>query len=128
MPPCSIMYSSSPSSSGRSTGEDGWKGNVATANAIRGKGRQAIVCDRHCNFVGDVWRTAEGFCSGRARPNDITAASGVQDGIEINFGLSQTCLSTLELASNLRERQIGNEDLISVAGEVPGTRLSAGGV
>lgn len=43
MPPSSIMYSSSPSSSGRSAGAFGWKGKTAMAKAIRGRGRQGIA-------------------------------------------------------------------------------------
>lgn len=43
MPPCSIMYSSSPISRGKSAGADGEKGNVQTPNAILGRGRHGMA-------------------------------------------------------------------------------------
>jgi hypothetical protein len=43
LPPCSMMYNSSPISRGRSAGDEGENGYVHTPNAIRGNGRQGIV-------------------------------------------------------------------------------------
>jgi hypothetical protein len=38
-----MMYSSSPISRGRSTGDEGWKGWVQTAKAMRERGRQRVM-------------------------------------------------------------------------------------
>lgn len=46
------MYSSSPSSSGRSAGEEATKGYVATANAMRGSGCQGILSIAHWEECG----------------------------------------------------------------------------
>ena len=52
-PPSSIMYSSSPISSGRSAVDEGWKGKVDIAKAIRDKGLHGMSNCHH-------WRSSGG--------------------------------------------------------------------